>query len=131
MYQGDSFFTLSVAEQAGLLVISGVLFVVCATAIWHLARLLPRRWAIVLAALLFYAFVWLSPQIYYAYYRLIFDGLPAQWVVGRAPVPLEPVKVLFFSSAQNLSFHSQGILGWSLIAIAFFRSRRKSISRHQ
>ena len=79
---------------------------------------LPRLSRLGAAYLGFWLFVWLSPQVYYQYYRLIFDGLPVQWVVGR-PELGEAMRLLTFTGPANLSAHGQGVLGWAMLCVAF------------
>lgn len=125
MYSGDSFFTLSMAGRVGLVCLSAVLVV----AIFALARfafryvegvppvkrLLAR---IGIAAGLFWAFVWLSPQVYYLYYQAILGGLPWQVVIGPPPALGTIVEQLGFAASDTLSDHSKGVLGWGLLAYA-------------
>ena len=121
MYSQDSFFDLSPAGQAGLLIISGVLFLAMMAGARTLLRA-RKAWISVLGSLLlFWVFVWVSPQIYYQYYRLIIVDLPLQWVIWPPASPAETLRLLFFQGPQNLSAHSQGLLGWSLIAVPFIR----------
>ena len=127
MYSQDSFFDLSFWERVGLVGISTGLFLLT---LFLVSRLLRRRpvWLRVVGALvLFWVFVWVSPQIYYTYYRMIIPDLPVQWVIWPPPRPGDALAMLFFQGPQNLSAHSQGLLGWSLIAAGFlghFRIRR-------
>ena len=74
---------------------------------------------ILLAIVLYVLFIALSPQVYYLYYINIFDNLPLQWVArwpGR-----EPLDFFLFQGPDNMSAHSQGLLGWVLIGLAIFR----------
>lgn len=117
-YAGDSFFTLTMGERAGLVVLSLTLW----SGVVMLGRWLRGPiWAVVL----FWGFVWLSPQVYYLYYQAIFDGLPWQIVVKAPPGPLDLLRLLAFRAADNLSAHGQGLLGWSLIGAALWRYRRQ------
>ena len=124
MYQQDSFFDLSFWERVGLVCISAALAVL----ILLLARALLRDrplWLRILGALvLFWIFVWASPQVYYTYYRMIIPDLPLQWVIWPPASPVEALRMLVFSGPQNLSAHSQGLLGWALIAAPFLKRRR-------
>ncbi|MEO1249264.1 MAG: hypothetical protein AAFW76_05430 [Pseudomonadota bacterium] len=88
MYEGDSFFTLSMGGRVGLLLISFALAAAILALAWRLTHERPLPWRLAIAAVLFYLSVWLSPQIYYLYYLLIFDGLPWQIVVKRPPGPV-------------------------------------------
>lgn len=119
MYDGDSFFTLSIAGQIGLAVLSIMLAAIC---LFVQIRFGRGFWGIALAAVLFYGFVALSPQIYYAYYRAIIEGLPAQWVT-RVPSSTRILELATFQE-KNLSAHSQGALGWALCLISLVRFRR-------
>ena len=124
MYQQDSFFDLSFWERVGLVCIS----VALAMLILLAARILLRErpvWLRILGALiLFWLFVWVSPQVYYTYYRMIIPDLPLQWVIWPPASPVEALRMLIFSGPQNLSAHGQGLLGWALIAVPFLRRRR-------
>lgn len=119
MYDGDSFFTLSAFGQFGLAVLSIALSVV---AIWLMTRL-TLHWAlrVIAAGFGFWLFVWLTPQIYYLYYLAIIDGLPVQWIIQRAPSPFSILDLLIFRGDNSLSAHSQGLLGWAMIAAAAIR----------
>ncbi|MEM6662119.1 MAG: hypothetical protein AAF666_08065 [Pseudomonadota bacterium] len=127
MYSQDSFFDLSPWGQVGLLCISTVL---CLATVFGSIYLLRRQRLLVRlsgALMLFWVFVWASPQIYYQYYILIIPDLPWQWVIWPPASPRDAFELLFFQGPQNLSAHSQGLLGWSLLGAQvtlFFRSRR-------
>lgn len=124
MYQEDSFFTLGMGGRAGLLALT-----LCFSLfmLWLATRLRVRirHWWVrgAVALVLFWAFVWLSPQIYYAYYLLIFDGLPVQIVVKSPPGPGFIVQMLGFQGQASLSAHGQALLGWMII-IALLRPVR-------
>lgn len=118
MYSQDSFFDLSGWGQMGLVAISLSIFLLVFFAAWQFRAcgILVR---IAGALTLFWLFVWLSPQVYYMYYWLIFPDLPLQWVVWPPSGPGKAVQMLFFQYRQNLSAHSQGVLGWCVIAAPF------------
>lgn len=120
MYSQDSFFDLSLWGRIGLVGISTVLYLTMILATRWVLR--GRAWWMRIAGALgmFWAFVWASPQIYYMYYRTIIPDLPLQWVIWPPPNILDPAAMLAFQGPQNLSAHSQGLLGWSLILIAVF-----------
>ncbi|MFL4468580.1 hypothetical protein ACERZ8_01340 [Tateyamaria armeniaca] len=125
MYEGDSFFTLTLWGRMGLLALS-VLFALVALAVTRLMTYYrPLVIRIPIWAVLFITFVWASPQGYYTYYRLIFDGLPAQSVLGALPRPEEMIALLTFRHSATLSAHSLGVLGWAMLAIAIWPRRRK------
>jgi hypothetical protein len=78
------------------------------------------------ALILFWVFVWVSPQIYYTYYRMIIPDLPLQWVIWPPASPVDALRMMVFSGPQNLSAHSQGILGWVLLVVPFLWRQRNS-----
>lgn len=128
MYEADSFFTLGVWGQIGLALLS----LVFAAVALGLTRILVWRKALVLRPFIwvvaFISFVWLSPQGYYTYYRLIFDGLPAQSVIKDPPRPEALLGLMSFTGPANLSAHSTGVLGWLMLGAAFWPQRRKERS---
>ena len=102
MYADDSLFTLRLVEAAGLLVVTALLVL----GLLALARRLRRGGLarqVVAAAGLFWVFLWLSPQVYYAYYQLIFDGLPVQIVIGWPPGAETVVRRLMFARPATLA----------------------------
>jgi hypothetical protein len=116
MYAEDSFFTLSNPGQIGLIAVSGALTAITLFACWRMTkkRALFTRMMIGVAA--FYAFVWLTPQIYYIYYVFLL-GVPWQIIIQMPPSPLSMVRLLSFSDIGNLSLHSRGLLGWLTLII--------------
>jgi len=123
IYAQDSFFDLSPWGRVGLVCISIVLFLLV---LWITAKILGNKTFLLRIAgslTVFWLFVWLSPQVYYMYYMTIFDDLPLQWVIWPIESPLVALEYLFFMGPQNLSAHSQGLLGWSLILIPFLRKK--------
>jgi hypothetical protein len=123
MYEYDSFYTLTAIQQAGLGVLSLLLFGVLVYFCFRAVRQKPLAIRIIIASVVFYIFVWLSPQIYYTYYLLIFDGLPIQIVIKAPPTPLSLTQLLMFQEKASLSDHSKAGLGWVLIAIALLRQK--------
>ena len=123
MYEADSFFDLTPWCRFGLVCISLVLFSL--TLILPTQALLKRvLWLRLLGSIFaFWLFVWLSPQVYYQYYWLIFPDLPQQLVIWSLPGPGETLSLVFFQGPHNLSAHGKGILAWCLIALQFFKSR--------
>lgn len=123
MYRHDSFFDLTPWGQVGL----ACLTVVLSLTVLLIARLSLRNRTVGLRILgslsLFWLFVWLSPQIYYLYYRLIIEDLPLQWVIWPPPSVIEPLELLFFQGPHSLSAHGRGLLGWSLIVAPFVNHR--------
>ncbi|MEM6588488.1 MAG: hypothetical protein AAF641_08585 [Pseudomonadota bacterium] len=126
MYDQDSFFDLSPLGQVGLACLSGMLFVVTVFATWRLLRH-RHAWLRPIGSLvLFYVFVWVSPQVYFQYYHLLFEFLPDQWVIFPPPGPVKAFEFLTFSGPQSLSAHGQGGLGWLMIAAPWIKMPRKA-----
>ena len=125
MYSQDSFFDLTLWGRTGLVAISTVLFLLFFLGTWALLRSRPLWFRPPAALVIFWLFVWTSPQVYYQYYRLIIPDLPLQWVIWPPASPLVALDYLFFLGPQNLSAHSQGLLGWSLLAAPFIRLPRR------
>ncbi|MEL7133041.1 MAG: hypothetical protein AAGK77_11575 [Pseudomonadota bacterium] len=126
MYDGDSFYTLTIWGQIGLALVS-LLFAVIALAF---TRLLVLRRPLIIRIpvwiVAFITFVWASPQGYYTYYRMIFDGLPAQSVIQSPPPPEEILALLTFSGPATLSAHSVGVLGWLMFFVTVWPQRQKN-----
>ena len=122
-YENDSFFTLTVYGRWGLVAISTLLAAVTLWILWKLTarRSLPVR--LLIALVLFAAFEWLAPQIYYLYYLQILENLPWQWVIGLAPPVTDLWDLLIFRERNNLSHHSRAALGWLMLVIALSRPR--------
>lgn len=119
MYENDSFFTLSMVEQVGLVVISLCLAGATLWLFYKIGKRMRITSRVVTSLLFFWAFIWLSPQVYYLYYLLLFDYLDYQNVIQAAPNVHEIISILTFNDNANLSFHSKAIFGWMLIAMAF------------
>ncbi len=124
MYSEDSFFTLSVPGQFGLLLLSTIVAAITLYIAWRVTR--GRHWTLrILAALiLFFAFEWFSPQIYYTYYIFLL-GVPWQSVIQTPPTPFDLGQLMTFTGTANMSQHSRGILGWALVITALMNTRPK------
>lgn len=123
MYENDSFLTLSIAERIGLLCVTLVLSVVLIWLFWLTIKRL-NIWLRPLLALLFlYVFIWLSPQIYYLYYLVIFDFLDFKNVIHPPFNPLTLLKLLTFTESGKLADHGKGVLGWILIILSFLKPK--------
>ena len=129
MYSQDSFFDLTPLGQVGLATVSGVLCVTTLIASWVLLHQRPAWVRPIGALMVYYLFVWLSPQVYYQYFHLLFDFLPNQWVVFPPPNPIRLFEFLTFTGPQSLAGHGQGLLGWALIVVPFL-NWRMSILQH-
>lgn len=121
MYDGDSFFTLGLGGQTGLVILTIVLSILTIMLTHRIATMIRWKvWAVVSALTLFWLFIWLSPQVYYLYYLMIFTDLPWQTVVSWPPPAGETLVDLFlFRGDGNLSNHGKGILFWVMAATAF------------
>lgn len=123
MYREDSFHTLTLEGQAGLLILSMVLG---GLLIWAARRTTRRRFLAIRlggAVLVFWAFLWLSPQIYYLYYMILIDGLPLQNVIKSPPGVTEMASLLTFTDCATLSNRGKGVLGWAMMVCNFYRGR--------
>jgi hypothetical protein len=118
MFADDSFFTLTVRGQIGLVLISALssiaLLVVTRLATAHR----PRLFRLGVALCAFYLFVWVSPQMYYQYYRTLFDGLPQHSVISSPPSIWAIADLLRFKGPSTLSNLGLGSLGWALLITA-------------
>ena len=125
MYEGDSFFTLSQFEQVGLVCIAASLAAVCIYGVWRFSRNRPWYVRLLWALAIFWWFEFLSPQVFYFYYVLIFENLPLRLVLNWPPgaAPSELLQLLLFQLRDNLSFHGRALLGWLLIALALLRPK--------
>ncbi|MEP2979181.1 MAG: hypothetical protein ABJO86_06835 [Lentilitoribacter sp.] len=126
MYENDSFLTLTVAERIGLVCVTLLL---SAALIWLFWVAIKRVniWVRPLLALVFlYVFIWLSPQIYYLYYLVIFDFLDFKNVIHPPFNPLTLFNLLTFTESGKLADHGKGVLGWILIALSFLHLRKTS-----
>lgn len=123
MYADDSLFTLSIAGRWGLVAVSLLLSGSTLALLWRLMRGRLIFIRVVLALVLFAAFVWLTPQFYYLYYLVLIDGLILQSVIALPPSPNDLIRQLFFQERANLSYHSRGVLGWIMILMALLQPR--------
>ena len=124
MYESDSFFTLTVWGRVGLVALS-IGFALAALGVTRVMTLYrPIVIRVPIWAFLFIMFVWVSPQGYYMYYRMLFDGLPAQSVLGALPPPQEVIALLTFRHTTSLSSHAVGVLGWAMLITALWPQRK-------
>ncbi|NKB54334.1 MAG: hypothetical protein GKR97_19345 [Rhizobiaceae bacterium] len=123
MYAEDSFFTLSIAGRLGLVAVSLLLSGLTLLLLWYLARGRHLVIRLLLAMIAFSVFVWLSPQLYYLYYLVLFEDLPWQFVIAAPPSPSELGGQLLFQERHNLSYHSRGVLGWIMVVMALLHPR--------
>lgn len=125
MYQQDSFFDLTPWGQVGLAGLSLVLFALSVIVTHLLLRRLPALGRVLGALVLFHIFVWVSPQIYYMYYRMVIPDLPLQWVIWSVPDATKALKMLVFQWRDNLSAHGQGILGWAMLIAPWLKTKSR------
>lgn len=60
----------------------------------------------------------LAPQVFYQFYRLVFNGLPSQWVIK--PLPFHDFLGLWFASnASNLSELATSLVLWIALMSGF------------
>ena len=121
IYEFDSFFSLTPWERVGLFAVSLAFAAMCAGVVWMVCR--GRVWPmrVVIALLVVWVFVWVSPQGYYAYYRMIFEDLPPRLVIPEVPTPWDMIGHMTFTGRATLSSHTKGILGWMLVGLALLR----------
>jgi hypothetical protein len=123
MYADDSFNTLTTIQQIGLTTVSVLLCVVCIFFCYQLIKNKSLLIRLLISIGVFFLFVWLSPQVYYTYYLMIFDDLPFQIVIKQPPSPWALIQLLTFQSKVSLSDHSKAILGWVLIIMALVKGK--------
>ena len=123
MYDGDTFFSLTMAGQAGLVLLCFGLAVFTAAAYIKITYRMAWPVRLLLAPVFLWIFVWLSPQAFYLYYMSLFDQLALQNVIQSPPRPSEIMHLLGFAGKATLSRHATGLLGWGLIVLAFLGER--------
>ncbi|WP_108879706.1 hypothetical protein [Anderseniella sp. Alg231-50] len=123
MYEGDSFFTLTLIGRIGLVLLSAGLAALTAAVFIKTTCRLAWLLRLLLAPVYLWVFVWLSPQVFYLYYMALFDHLPPRNVAQMPPQPSQIIHLLGFSGKAALSHHATGLLGWGLIVLAWFGER--------
>ncbi|MBO6815404.1 MAG: hypothetical protein JJ891_11120 [Rhizobiaceae bacterium] len=116
MYAEDSFFHLSVAGRAGLALLSAGLATVTVILFLKVSNRFGLAVKVFTALVFTWLFMWLSPQVYYLYYRILFSDLPLQTVIGQPPDIESLLRMVSFTANQNLSDHSKGLLFWLMTA---------------
>lgn len=125
MYQGDTFFHLSIPGQIGLVLLSGCLALLLLWVFWKTSSRFGTLVKVLLAFLCLWGFVWISPQVYYLYYWLIFEDLPLQMVIQSPPGIQTIVELISFKGKATLSDHSKGALFWLMILMVIVRAPPK------
>lgn len=123
MYDGDTFFALTMTARVGLVLLSVGLAALTAAVFIKVSRSLAWPARLFLALVFLWVFVWLSPQAYYLYYMMVFENLPLQNVVQSPPGPGDIFYLLSFTAKADLSHHARGLLGWTLIGLACLGER--------
>ena len=118
MYGSDSFFDLTLIGRIGLLILSAGMSVALVAVFWKTLRRRPLWVRLIGALTLLWLFVWLSPQVYYLYYRFLIPDLPLQWVLKTPTNPVDVARLLIFQGRETLSDHGKAVLGWALLASA-------------
>jgi hypothetical protein len=123
MYDGDSFFSLTIAARFGLVFLSMGLAALTAAAFIKITCRMFWPLRLLLAPAFLWVFIWLSPQVFYLYYMTLFDDLVLQNVLQLPPGPLQIMHLLSFTSKATLSQHAAGLLGWGVIVLAILGER--------
>jgi hypothetical protein len=123
MYDGDSFFSLTMAARFGLVLLSFGLAALTAAAFIEITCHMAWPVRLLLAPVFLWVFVWLSPQVFYLYYMALFDHLPLHNVVQSPPRPSQIMHLLSFAGKATLPQHATGLLGWGLTVLAVLGER--------
>lgn len=129
MYDGDTFFSLTMAGRFGLAFLAVGLAALTAAVFIKATSNMSWPVRLLLAPVFLWIFVWLSPQAFYLYYMALFDDLPLHNVVQSPPRPSEIMHLLSFTGKTDLSHHATGLLGWGLIVLAFLGERAVASAR--
>jgi len=118
VYQNDSFHTLDLMQQIGLVCLSVVLLGLTLGGSYYLMKKRSLVVRLAIALVVFYLFLWLSPQIYYAYYQLLWPSLEFRIVVGDLPTLWHLLELITFQGRATTTWHAQGLLGVLLLVLA-------------
>ena len=121
MYGSALFSSLSLYGQIGLLILSVVLFVLAVAVTRVIVTGWPAVVRLMLALIVLWCFMWLSPQAYYSYYSLLSDDMPQKWVIASPPPLGLTLRVITFSGPPDLIHHAYGALGLLLMGSALWR----------
>ncbi|MEM7169097.1 MAG: hypothetical protein AAF530_02955 [Pseudomonadota bacterium] len=141
---GDSFFTLTTLQSAGLAALTTVLlfalFWLSASKSFFLHRLLPRGAAwrglatlfdLCLTTALWLGATILAPQIYYGYYRMILSGLPNQWVIKTDLLGQSPLSLSTPGFGASLADLAVAASFWGLCLITFLVAWQTRVKAYQ
>ncbi|MBA4782582.1 MAG: hypothetical protein H2045_05125 [Rhizobiales bacterium] len=145
-YPKDSFFTLKTSGRLGVLAISStaimVFFQILTQKTGYLLHWSDRRDASTLTRLcifigdcvsgiaLFIAGIWVLPQAFYGFYRILIPNLPQQIVIKPSPDFERLADILQLQSDGSLSQHLTGITFYAVILFtAFLHGYNKSLEK--
>lgn len=146
-YPRDSFFTLQTGGRLGVLAISltaiMVFFMTLARKTGYLLRWSDRRGDSAMMRLcifigdclsglaLFIAGIWVLPQVFYGFYRILIPSLPQQIVIKPAPDFERLVDIMRLQSDGSLSQHLTGITFYAVILFtAFLHGHNKRLETY-
>jgi hypothetical protein len=125
-YPQDSYWTLGWAGRAGVLAISAIGIAVFFAGIAVKTRVILRwkrqatttAWALIdiaIGLLMFGVLFSISPQVFYSFYLLIFQGLPQQWVIDGL-LDTDRLKMIAkMDPLGSLADHLAGITLWAVV----------------
>lgn len=126
MSGAESFYALTPLGRIGLLTLSVALCV----AMIFLTRVIVTGWPLIarvmLSLILLWAFIWLSPQVFFSFYSLFFDEVPKGWVVKGPPPIGMAIRVITFTGPADVMHHAQGALGILMVFSAIVAKRDPS-----
>jgi len=128
LYVNDSFSTLTTIQQVGLLLVSVVLLGLTLWGAHYAMKDKNLGLRLVIAALIFFCFLWLSPQIYYAYYQILWPDLPWQMIIKDPPSLSYMFELVTFSGRSTTSWHARGVVGVSLLILAIVPVIKKIVT---
>ena len=124
-YNNDSFSTLTPSQQIGLLILSSVLW---GLTLWGTHCLIKNKkmaLRLIISGCIFFLFIWLSPQVYYAYYQILWPDLAWQIVIQSPPRITHLLELITFSGRATTSWHARGLVGASLLILAMLPALKK------
>ena len=131
-FREDSLWTLAPREQAVVAGLAASLMLLGGWIAFRAARGMTavrvgfRRRAgslignLVLTLGCYFAVWFLSPQLFYIYYRLIFADLPLQWVIGASAQVDRFALALTLQPGSSLAATATGLYFWLLVSLTIF-----------
>ena len=125
-YPTDSFWTLATSGRLGVIAISTIgLGAMFAGLAWKTRRVLQIKTQVSATAwmlfdmaagcLIFGIIHTISPQVFYSFYRLIFDGLPNQWVIDTLFDRARMQAIAALPANANMADHLAGVILWAVV----------------